>query len=63
MRKTIPQQIAANMRWSLVLSSIIILILAIFGALITELYAPTFWWAGGIGMTVIGLILALYSWH
>lgn len=59
MMKTIPEQIQANRRASLVLAFLIVILLTALGTAIVGTYAPRYWWAGTAGSLALGLIVAL----
>ncbi len=63
MRRSIPEQIAANHRLSLVYASMVVAILTALGIAVTGYYASEYWWAGGIGAFVLGMIVGLVAWH
>jgi len=41
----------------------VVVVLSALGAAVTGSYVPEFWWAGGIGSAVLGLIVGLVAWH
>jgi len=64
MRKTLPQQIAANRRASLLFVFLLVLLLGLLCTAIVGYYAPNDWWLGSIGAAILGLlcgVIAFYS--
>lgn len=58
MRRTIPQQIAANKRASYFYALLLVVLLALLGAALAGIYKPHFWYLGAILAGGIGLIIA-----
>lgn len=59
MRRTIPQQIAANRRASFLYAFLLVLLLALMGGALTGMRAPHYWWVGATGAGVIGAIIGV----
>ena len=59
MKRTIPEQIAANRRGSLVLAFLIVALLIALGTAVVGAYAPSYWWTGTLGAALLGLIVAI----
>ncbi len=60
-RRSIPDQIKANVRASLAYSFVLILLLAAVGGTLVGYYAPEIWWFGAAGAGALGLIMALVA--
>jgi heat shock protein HtpX len=61
MRKTLPEQIAANKRASYVFAFLLVLLLAALGTVIVGATAPRAWYLGTIGATALGAIVSLIA--
>jgi len=61
MRKTLPEQIAANKRASMVWVSLLFLLLVTLGTVIIGAYAPKYLVYGAIGSSILGIILVLVA--
>jgi heat shock protein HtpX len=61
MRKTLPEQIAANKRASYLFAFLLILLLAALGTVIVGATAPRSWYLGTIGATLLGGIVSLIA--
>ncbi len=61
MMRTIPEQIAANRRASLLYAFLLVLLLAALGTAIFGAYYPRQWYLGTLGATVMGLVAAVVA--
>jgi len=61
MMRTIPEQIAANKRASVLYASLLVVLLAALGAAITGYYDASQWPIGAAGAALLGVILALVA--
>jgi heat shock protein HtpX len=61
MRKTIPEQIAANKRSSVVLVIVLLIVLSALGTAIIGTYQPHYWYYGTAGSLLAGIIIALVA--
>ena len=59
--RTIPQQIAANRRASLIYALLLVVLLAALGTAIFGAYYPRQWYLGTVGATLLGVIAAIIA--
>lgn len=57
MRRTIPQQIAANKRASVFYAFLLVLLLSALGAALAGIYKPHFWYVGALAAGSVGVII------
>jgi heat shock protein HtpX len=61
MRKTLPEQIAANKRASYVFAFLLVLLLAALGTVIVGAIKPSYWYFGTVGATLLGAIVSVVA--
>jgi heat shock protein HtpX len=63
MRRTLPEQIAANRRGSLLFVFGLILLLVALCTAIVGMYSPNQWWLGTLGAGILGIIAGLVAYY
>lgn len=63
MRRTLPEQIAANRRASLFFVFLLILLLAALCTAIVGYYSPRNWWIGSLGAAALGILGSLIAYY